>query len=67
MSFGVSNALGVFMEHMNCIFHEYLDQFVVVFIDNILIYFKTDEEHACHLRIILQVVTPQNLPYLFQS
>lgn len=41
MPFGVSNAPGVFMEYMNKIFHTYLDQFVVVFIDNILVYSKS--------------------------
>ena len=41
MSFEVSNAPGVFMEYMNHIFHEHLDQFVVVFIDDILIYSKS--------------------------
>ena len=43
MTFGVSNAPGVFMEYMNKIFHPYLDQFLVVFIDNILVYSKSDE------------------------
>ena len=40
MPFGVTNALGLFMEYMNCIFHTYLDPFVVVLIDAILIYSK---------------------------
>jgi hypothetical protein len=53
MPFGVSNAPGVFMEYMNRIFHEHLDQFVVVFIDDILIYSKSHEDHAEHLRIVL--------------
>lgn len=44
------------MEYMNRIFHTYLDRFVVVFIDDILIYSKSEEEHAEHLRIILQVL-----------
>ena len=46
MPFGVTNAPSVFMEYMNRIFHEYLDQFVVVFIDDILIYSKTEAEHV---------------------
>lgn len=50
MSFGVSNTHGVFMEYMNKIFLTYLYQFVVVFIDDILIYLKSDEEH---LRVVL--------------
>jgi len=48
MPFGVTNASGVFMEYMNRIFHTYLDRFVVVFIDDILIYSKSEEEHAEH-------------------
>ncbi|XP_039690613.1 uncharacterized protein [Medicago truncatula] len=56
MPFGVINAPGVFMEYMNCIFHTYLDRFVVVFIDDILKYSKSEEEHAEHLRIVLQVL-----------
>lgn len=54
--FGVSNVPNAFMEHMNKIFHRYLDQFVFVFIDGILVYSKSDEEHAGHLRIMLQVL-----------
>ncbi|XP_020981421.1 uncharacterized protein LOC110272965 [Arachis duranensis] len=50
MSFGLTNVLEIFMDYMNRIFHPYLDKFVVVFIDDILIYFKTEDEHAGHLR-----------------
>lgn len=53
ISFGVSNTPEVFMEYMNRIFCPYLDQFVVVFIDNILIYSKSDEENVEHLRVTL--------------
>ena len=53
MPFGVTNAPGVFMEYMNRIFHAYLDHFVVVFIDDILIYSKTEEDHAELLKIVL--------------
>lgn len=44
--FRVSNAPGVFMEYMNITFHPFLDKFVMVFIDDILSYYKSDEEHA---------------------
>jgi len=61
MPFGVTNASGVFMEYMNRIFHAYLDRFVVVFIDDILIYSKFEEEHAEHLKIVLQVLKEKKL------
>nr|GEW45648.1 hypothetical protein [Tanacetum cinerariifolium] len=53
MPFGLPNAPAVFMDLMNRIFHEYLDKFVIVFIDHILVYSKTKEEHKEHLRIVL--------------
>lgn len=56
MSFGVSNAPGVFVEYMNHICHTYLDRFVVVFINDISIYSKSEEEHDKHLRVVLQVL-----------
>jgi hypothetical protein len=56
MPFGVTNAPGVFMEYMNRIFHSYLDRFVVVFIDDILVYSKSEKEHAEHLRIVLKTL-----------
>jgi len=61
MPFGVTKAPGVFMEYMNRIFHPYLDQFVEVFIDDILVYSKSEEEHAEHLRIVLQVLKEKQL------
>ena len=61
MPFGVTNALGVFMEYMKKIFHPYLDQFVVVFIYDILVYSKSEEEHAEHLSIVLQVLNGKQL------
>jgi hypothetical protein len=54
MSFGLTNAPTHFMYLMNFIFMLELDKFVVVFVDNILIYSKSEEEHAHHLRVILQ-------------
>src|SRR4051812_27610824 len=61
MPFGVTNAPGVFMEYMNRIFHPYLDNFVVVFIDDILIYSKNEEEHAGHLRTVLELLREKKL------
>jgi hypothetical protein len=54
MSFGLTNAPTYFMYLMNKLFMEYLDKFVVVFIDNILIFSKTEEEHEKHLRMVLE-------------
>ena len=54
MSFGLTNALTYFMYLMNLVFMPELDKFVVVFIDDILIYSKNEEDHANHLRVVLQ-------------
>ena len=54
MPFGLTNAQTAFMDLMNQVFHNYLDKFVVVFIDDILIYSKTTAEHEEHLKAILQ-------------
>jgi hypothetical protein len=54
MSFGLTNAPSYFMYLMNKVFMEYLDKFVVVFIDDILVYSRIDEEHEDHLRLVLQ-------------
>ncbi|XP_020961322.1 uncharacterized protein LOC110263835 [Arachis ipaensis] len=56
MSFGLTNAQAIFMDYMNRIFHPYLDKFVVLFIDDILIYSKTEDEHAEHLQTVLQIL-----------
>jgi hypothetical protein len=54
MSFGLTNAPAYFMYLMNKVLMEYLDKFVVVFIDDILIFSKTKEEHEEHLRLVLE-------------
>jgi hypothetical protein len=54
--FGLSNAPAVFMSLMNGVFREYLDKFVIVFLDEILVYSKSKEEHENHLRIVLHVI-----------
>ena len=61
MPFGLTNAPTIFMCLMNNVLHKYLDKFVVVFIDDILIYSKTKEEHEEHLKIVLQVLREHQL------
>ena len=61
MPFGLTNAPAAFMDLMNRIFRPYLYQFVIVFIDDILIYSGSGEEHAEHLRIILQTLGEHQL------
>jgi hypothetical protein len=51
--FGLSNAPVVFMFLMNGVFRDYLDKFVIVFLDDILVYSKSEEEHEKHLRMVL--------------
>ena len=61
MPFGLTNAPTVFMDLMNRIFRPYLDKFVVVFIDDILIYSKDETEHTKHLKIVLQTLWEKQL------
>jgi hypothetical protein len=61
MSFELTNAPAVFMDMMNRVFHDYLDQFTVVFIDDILIYSRTPEEHEEHLRKALERLQREKL------
>ena len=61
MSFGLTNAPAFFMHMMNKVFMEFLDKFVVVFIDDILIYSKSDEEHKEHLCLVLEKLREHQL------
>jgi hypothetical protein len=61
MSFGLTNAPTYFMNLMNKVFMKFLDKFVVVFIDDILVYSKTEDEHAEHLRLVLGTLREHQL------
>ena len=61
MPFGLTNAPAAFMDLMHRVFQSYLDQFFVVFVDDILIYSQSKEEHEDHLRIILQALRNHQL------
>jgi len=54
MSFGLCNALLIFTTLMNLIFHKILDKFTIIHINDILVYFKSMEEHVTHLEFVLQ-------------
>ncbi|KAL5800752.1 hypothetical protein ACOSQ3_032384 [Xanthoceras sorbifolium] len=61
MPFGITNAPAAFIDLMNRVFRSYLDQFVIVFIDDILIYSGSEEKHAEHLRMVLQTLREHRL------
>ena len=61
MYFGLNNAPTTFMDLMNKVFHNYLNLFVIVFIDDILVYSKSKDEHVGHLSIVLQVLKEPQL------
>lgn len=61
MAFGLTNAPAVFMVLMNRVFKKYLDKFVIVFIDDILIYSRTEEDLAEHLQIALETLRREKL------
>jgi hypothetical protein len=61
MPFGLTNAPSVFMDLMNQVFHKYLDQFVVVFIDDILVYSTNHHEHVEHLKKVLDILMEKKL------
>ena len=61
MPFGLTNSPAAFMDLMNRVFRPYLDQFVVVFIDDILVYSRDEQEHEQHLKIVLQTLREKKL------
>ena len=61
MSFGLTNAPTTFMDLMNKVFQNYLDSFVIVFIDDILVYCKNEDDHMGHLRVLLQTLKEYQL------
>src|SRR4029450_6771989 len=61
MPFGLTNAPAAFMDLMHRVFNAYLDKFVVVFVDDILVYSSSEEEHEGHLRIVLQLLREHQL------
>ena len=67
MSFGLTNAPAVFMDLMNRVFKDFLDKFVIVFIDDILVYSKSREEHEEHLRVVLETLRENKLYAKYQK
>ena len=61
MSFRLTNAPAAFMDLMNRVFHDYLDKFIIVFIDDILVYSKSSEDHETHLRLALERLQSEKL------
>ncbi|GJU22986.1 putative reverse transcriptase domain-containing protein [Tanacetum coccineum] len=61
MPFGLTNVLAVFMDLMNIVCRPYLDTFLILFIDDILIYSKTQEEHKAHLGLVLELLKKEKL------
>jgi hypothetical protein len=56
LSFGLTNALTTFMDMMNRVFRLFIDSFVIVFIDDILMYSRSEEKHEEHLKLMLQTL-----------
>jgi hypothetical protein len=67
MYFGLTNAPAYFMNLMNKVFMEFLDKFIVVFIDDILVYSKSEKEHATHLKLVLETLREHQLYAKFSN
>ncbi|KAL4025960.1 hypothetical protein IC575_014366 [Cucumis melo] len=67
MSFGLTNALAVFMDLMNRVFKDFLNTFMIVFIDDILVYSKTKTKHEEHLRMVLETLRANKLYVKFSK
>lgn len=67
MSFGLTNAPIIFMDRMNWVFMKFLDLFVIVFIDDILVYSKSEVDHVNHLQIMLKLLRTRNYMQNFLS
>lgn len=61
MSFGMTNVPAAFMDPMNMVFTQYFDQFIVVFVDDVLIYSRREDKHREHLRMALQTLRDYQL------
>ena len=64
MLFGLTNVPTIFQHMMNDIFEEYLDHFVVIYLDDILIYFKNEEEHKYHVCLVLEKLRELKIEFL---
>ena len=67
MYFGLTNAPAAFMDLMSRVFKPYLDMFVIVFIDDILIYCRSEKDHASYLRIVLETLIDKKLSDKFSE
>ena len=67
MSFGLTNAHVIFMDLMNMVFKDFLDTFVMIFIDDILVYSKIETKHEEHLHLVLKTLRANRLYVKFSK